>query len=129
MSGDQPMRCPECGEDAVHQPPSDLVPWEAHGLARAEWSHRDGTRLCPVIGPAGYQPAQPQPAPSQPGTAATRPEPAEVARPAGRVDLDRAVGPGTVGRAYMVRMIDRLGDLHRQAAAEPHPEPEPEAGA
>src|ERR1022692_2521229 len=56
-----PMHCPECGEDAVNHSPSDLVPWEAHGMTRPAWSHKDGSSLCPVPGPAGgYQPAQPQ---------------------------------------------------------------------
>jgi hypothetical protein len=54
------MHCPECGEDAVNRPPADLVPWEAHGMTRPEWSHRDGSSLCPVTGPSGgFQPAQP----------------------------------------------------------------------
>ena len=34
MTNYQPMSCPECGEDAINQPPADLVPWEAHGLTR-----------------------------------------------------------------------------------------------
>ena len=51
--------CPECGEPAVKVPPASLMPWQAHGLAAPQWSHRDGTPLCPVIGPAGYQPAEP----------------------------------------------------------------------
>ena len=126
MSGDQPMRCPECGEDAVHQPPADPVPWQAHGLARPEWSHRDGTSLCPVIGPSGYQPAQPQPAPPEPGAAIRRPQPAAGAGQAsGRDDPDRPARPGTAGRAYMARMIARLGDPRQPGRAEP----EPEAGA
>lgn len=54
--------CPECGDEATHTPPEDLVPWEAHGLDRPQWSHTDRSALCPVIGPSGYQPAQPQPA-------------------------------------------------------------------
>jgi hypothetical protein len=61
MSTCQQMECPQCGEDAVNQPANDLVPWEAHGLTRPDWSHKDGTSLCPVIGPSGgYEPAQPQ---------------------------------------------------------------------
>jgi hypothetical protein len=53
--------CPECGEEAVNQPTTDLVPWEAHGMERPQWSHRDGSSLCPVIGPSGgYEPAQPR---------------------------------------------------------------------
>src|SRR5258708_3486221 len=53
--------CPECGEEAVNQPTTDLVPWEAHGLEHPQWSHRDGSSLCPVVGPSGgYEPAQPR---------------------------------------------------------------------
>ena len=126
MSGGLPMRCPECGEDAVHLPPSDLVPWTAHGLARPEWSHRDGTSLCPVPGPAGCQPAPPQPAPPEPDPAAKPPSAAaEADRPAGRDDPARPAGPGTAGRAYMARMIARLGDPRHPGRTEP----EPEAGA
>jgi len=61
------MTCPECGENAYQKPPTDLVSWEAHGMTRPEWSHRDGSSLCPVIGPSGgYRPAQP--AEATPGT-------------------------------------------------------------
>jgi hypothetical protein len=52
-------RCPECGEPAVRRAPSDLTPWQAHGQDQPEWSHADGSALCPVIGPDGYQPASP----------------------------------------------------------------------
>lgn len=58
------MICPECGEEAVHRPPGIPFPWEAHGLNQPEWSHADGEPLCPVIGPHGYEPAQPVPAPT-----------------------------------------------------------------
>ena len=76
------MSCPECGEDAVRQPPPDLVPWEAHGLTRPEWSHRDGSSLCPVIGPSGgYQPAQPQPRPAEPDIQTMRLEPPASMQP------------------------------------------------
>ena len=55
-----PMNCPECGEPAANRSPTDLVPWQAHGMPRPEWSHNDGSALCPVPGPSGgYQPAQP----------------------------------------------------------------------
>jgi hypothetical protein len=58
---DNQMECPECGEDAVNQPSTDQVPWEAHGLEAPQWSHRDGSSLCPVIGDSGgYEPAQPR---------------------------------------------------------------------
>jgi len=66
------MICPVCGEDAVHRPPRRSVPWHAHGMKRPEWSHRDGEPLCPVIGPGGYQPAQPVRAPRPPGKPARR---------------------------------------------------------
>jgi hypothetical protein len=61
MTAEQ-MRCPECGEDAVHAPPTDLVPWAANGIEQPQWSHKDGSSLCPVPGGSGgYAPAQPQP--------------------------------------------------------------------
>jgi hypothetical protein len=76
MSADQPAQCPECGEEAIHQPPADLVPWEAHGIARPEWSHKDGSSLCPVIGQSGgYQPAQPEHRHAEPGVPAVRLDP------------------------------------------------------
>jgi hypothetical protein len=54
------MQCPECEEPAVNQQATDPVPWEAHGLDRPEWSHADGSALCPVVGTSGrYEPAQP----------------------------------------------------------------------
>jgi len=54
------MQCPECEEPVVNQSATDPVPWEAHGLDRPEWSHADGSALCPVIGASGsYEPAQP----------------------------------------------------------------------
>lgn len=54
------MTCPACGENAEEKPSGDLVSWGAHGLTQPEWSHRDGSSLCPVIGPSGgYEPAQP----------------------------------------------------------------------
>lgn len=54
--------CPECGEPAQQRPPTDLVPWQPHGQPTPAYSHRDGSALCPVIGPGGYQPADPIPA-------------------------------------------------------------------
>jgi len=133
------MCCPECGEQAVRQPPSDLVPWQAHGIDRPGWSHRDGSSLCPVIGQSGgYQPAQPQPRRGDPGTQSASPDPPASMRAATRTG--RAASParvpaperpagtaGVLGRQYMTRVIATLGQLHRQAAAEP--QPEPEAGA
>ena len=65
--GKRQLACPECGENAYHRPPTELVSWEAHGMTRPEWSHRDGSSLCPVIGPSGgYRPALP--AEAGPGT-------------------------------------------------------------
>lgn len=57
--------CPECGEPARPVRPATLVPYAAHGLPVPAWSHTDGEPLCPVIGPAGYQPATPVPAQPQ----------------------------------------------------------------
>ena len=51
--------CPECGEPAVHQPPEDLVPYQAHGTEPPQWSHPDRSALCPVMTPDGYRPAVP----------------------------------------------------------------------
>lgn len=51
--------CPECGEAAQQCPPRR---WVAVTGPRPRWSHRDGTPLCPVVGPAGYRPADPCPA-------------------------------------------------------------------
>ncbi len=48
--------CPECGEPVV--PVAPAVWTSAWGLAPG-WSHLDGQPLCPVVGPAGYQPADP----------------------------------------------------------------------
>jgi hypothetical protein len=53
------MTCPECGERAVRRPPADLTPYAAHGMSRPEWSHADGSPLCPVMTPGGYRPASP----------------------------------------------------------------------
>jgi hypothetical protein len=53
--------CPECEEPAVKQPPTDLVPFPALGITQPEWSHLDGSSLCPVMGPNGCQPAEPRP--------------------------------------------------------------------
>ena len=57
--------CPECGEPAIHQPPEDLVPYQAHGAEPPQWSHPDRSALCPVMTPDGYRPA----APAEPETA------------------------------------------------------------
>ena len=90
------MECPECGEDAVRQPTTNQVPWRAHELARPEWSHRDGSSLCPVIGPSGgYEPAQPQPrqAGADPDVAARPARTTERGRPsAGQLSPGPAAG-------------------------------------
>lgn len=147
MSADQPAHCPECGEEAVHQPPADLVPWEAHGIARPEWSHKDGSSLCPVIGQSGgYQPAQPEHTHAEPDVPAVRLDPPAILRPAPR---DKPAGQpaepgdqragehllrlpagtaGVLGRRYMTGLISRLGDMQHQDAAG-RTDPEPEAGA
>lgn len=51
--------CPECEEDVTEQVPTTLVPYEAHGTEGPAYSHLDGEPLCPVVGPRGYQPADP----------------------------------------------------------------------
>ncbi|MHB1597148.1 MAG: hypothetical protein ACYCO9_16885 [Streptosporangiaceae bacterium] len=133
MSDEQHMICPGCGEDAVPQPPADLTPWQAHGLAVPEWSHPDRSSLCPVIGPTGYEPARPQA-----GDAGAAPEPGRGDREVraarleppgitGGHDAQRAGHPqagtaGAAGRAYMTRAITRLGEMHQQDQAEPEPE-------
>lgn len=53
------MICPECGEPVIQRPPDDAVPWQAQGMPVPQWSHLDGSALCPVIGPSGYRPADP----------------------------------------------------------------------
>lgn len=77
MTSEPQMECPECGEDAVRRQPADLVPWEAHGIATPEWAHLDGTSLCPIIGPSGYEPARPQPRSGGRAADSTAPEPPE----------------------------------------------------
>jgi hypothetical protein len=55
-----PCSAPECGEPAADRVPVDLVPWEARGMQRPQWSHTDRSALCPVPGPCGgYQLAEP----------------------------------------------------------------------
>lgn len=58
MASEQ-LLCPECGEPAQRKPPRSNVPYAAHGMATPEFSHLDGEPLCPVVGDAGYQPADP----------------------------------------------------------------------
>jgi hypothetical protein len=147
MSADQPAQCPECGEEAVHQPPAGLVRWEAHGIARPDWSHKDGSSLCPVIGQSGgYQPAQPEHPHAEPGVPAVRLDPPATMRPASRDEAaSRSAGSGdqragerflrlpagtagVLGRRYMTGLISRLGDMQHQSVAG-RTDPEPEAGA
>jgi len=106
MKGDELAECPECGEEAVHRPAIDLVPWEAHGMARPEWSHRDRSSLCPVAGPSGgFQPAQPRRRIADRGAAQSgQPAPAaghRAARPGHAAPGADAWDPG-----------DRFGPLH-----------------
>jgi hypothetical protein len=56
---DADMACPTCGEPAREGTPTDLVPAHYTGQKAPEWSHADGTQLCPVIGSDGYRPADP----------------------------------------------------------------------
>ncbi|MGO9501317.1 MAG: hypothetical protein ACLPUO_07020 [Streptosporangiaceae bacterium] len=138
--------CPECGEPAISREPVDLVPWQADDLPQPQWSHRDGTSLCPVIGPAGYQPAEPQPGHGDPGRDPGSPDPQAPGQPAHLNPLGAALAAelghgdrygtlrlqagtaGTAGRRHMTRVIARHG-------AEPggpvvtSPDREPEAGA
>jgi len=50
--------CPECGEPAIRaaDPRPDRYPATFPPIT---WTHLDGEPLCPVIGPDGYQPAEP----------------------------------------------------------------------
>ncbi len=50
--------CPECDEPACADPPTGYL--NLWGI-RPTASHTDGSPLCPVIGPYGYQPAEPVP--------------------------------------------------------------------
>ncbi len=135
------MICPECDQNASRQPPADLVNWRAHGIDRPGWSHRDGTALCPVIGPSGgYQPARPAP---EPGTGSARYDPpvrqqdhrdAERAQPGGSLDRDAQAGQrGAIPRQYMTGTIRRLdvtgpGPVLSGPAARPGRQAEREAG-
>ena len=103
-SDEQHLICPGCGEPAVPQPPADLVPRQAHGLAVPEWSHRDRSSLCPVIGPAGYEPAQPQPAGDQAGTKVPRLVPPDADLPPARLTVvGLTVAPPEPGEATILR--------------------------
>ncbi|RZU48804.1 hypothetical protein EV385_0528 [Krasilnikovia cinnamomea] len=52
------LACPECGEPARRCPPRQ---WVTAAGPRSRWSHPDGEPLCPVVGPAGYRPADARP--------------------------------------------------------------------
>jgi hypothetical protein len=74
--------CRGGGEPATCRESADVVPWEAHGMTRPQWSHTDGSALCPVPRPSGgHRLAQPQ---HPPGTrvavTTTEPERAPPAR-------------------------------------------------
>lgn len=51
--------CPECGEPAHRGIPTDLTPVQRTAAGLPRYCHADGTQLCPVLGPGGYQPAAP----------------------------------------------------------------------
>jgi hypothetical protein len=58
-SGTAVPACPECGEPVQPEPPTVTAPWTVPGRPVPQRSHLDGQPLCPVVGPAGYQPADP----------------------------------------------------------------------
>lgn len=103
--------CPECEEDAIPTPPrDDRVPYQALGLPTPTWSHRDGTPLCPVIGPHGYQPADPapKPHPGAPRYSAGWNQPGYLPNPDSVADFD-SVGDA---QAYLVGELDYAFELH-----------------
>ena len=57
--------CPECGEPAHRGTPTDLSAIRRALPPLPRYRHADGTQLCPVMGPHGYQPAPPH-APDNP---------------------------------------------------------------
>jgi len=116
-TGGQPMACPEFGEDAQKQPPMDLVKWQAHGIEPAGWSHRDGSALCPVLGPSGgYQPAQSAERQPEPDPDVARLDPPATMRTAGRSPWQAAAGDlasragerGAIPRQHVAEVIRRL---------------------
>ncbi|ABW12090.1 Antirestriction ArdA family protein [Parafrankia sp. EAN1pec] len=83
--------CPEREEPITDQ---------AQGLDGMTWTHEDGEPLCPVVGPAGYQPAQP-------GVWRN----GEITPLADEADGDDAHGAGL--RVYVTSLADYVnGDLH-----------------
>ena len=67
--------CPECGEPAHRGTPTDLTPMQRTAGIRPRYRHADGTQLCPVVGPHGYQPAPPHAPDSPSPTASPIPSP------------------------------------------------------
>jgi len=53
MSG---VVCPECGEEVVNKAPTNISP---DAGPKQNWSHKDGSPLCPIVGRGGYEAAQP----------------------------------------------------------------------
>jgi hypothetical protein len=52
--------CPGCHEVVVKKTPRDLTPVQEWAGVNLRYSHAvDRTQLCPVIGPDGYEPADP----------------------------------------------------------------------
>jgi len=146
MSDQIQMECPECGKDAVPRP-AEQVARRAHRMPHPEWSHRDGSSLCPVIGPSGaYEPARPQrryvscdvhaTQPGRPATMSSAPRPGVAGLLAGQHDgwgrpadlRPPSRKADTVGTRYMRCLIAGLGDMSRPAEADCEYQ-EPEAGA
>jgi hypothetical protein len=101
------LKCPECGEPALSKPTTDLVPWEAHGLEHPQWSHSDGSALCPVVGPSGgYEPAQPHAPSAEPCLDTTKLDPPASLQATGPItdfvwSLDpEAAEPGAEGDGF-----------------------------
>jgi hypothetical protein len=132
MSDQPQMECPQCGEDAVPQSATEQVPWRAHEIIRPRWSHRDGSSLCPVIGPSGYEPARPQARQPGPGAQATRPLAPDRLRRKRAEDRQPAVRPpgrpaDTIGTHYMRRLIASLAPAPHSPAG--RRDPDREAGS
>ena len=75
--------CPECGEPAHRGTPTDLTPIQRSAAVPPRYRHGDGTQLCPVVGPHGYQPAPPH-APDSPSSASPSPTHRPEAAPEGQ---------------------------------------------
>jgi hypothetical protein len=74
--------CPQCGEPVIARPPSS---WNATWGPRPGHSQHDGEPLCPVIGPGGYRPADPEDLDGNPVTPQP-PATAGAARPTTKED-------------------------------------------